>query len=231
MLDHVNMTSKDWFEFIRGETESALTLLYSYMGFYDALSDASVVEAANQNPDFWRIHTAALQNTLFIYLGRLSDDSYNGKSFSDFSAHILQNINDYTATSFRLRRPEALKLNPAYLDVAVFPKTADINKLFSLARSPNKLLRAESKIIRSKVVAHAVFTQSHEHSHLFQAVKLSEVEHALLVLDSVVNNLYQTYQNARQLSFEVHAFHEKETIFQDVRRAILGEARPSSVAL
>ncbi len=207
---------------MRGETESALTLLYSYMGFWMAMGDGDAVDAANENADFWRVYTAALQYTLFVYLGRLADDTSNGKSFSDFNRHCIENVNDYTATVFRLRRPEALELNPGYLDGAQFPRLADLKTLFRMAKGPRRFLQAECKTIRNRVIAHAVFTQENEHQSLFRAISLEEIEDALLVLDSIVKNLYQTYQNARPLSCTVNPFNEKDQIIQNVYRAIMG---------
>ena len=216
------MDTKSWIDFTIKETESALTLLYSYMGFYESLRDDEVVAAANKNSEFWRTHSASLQHTLFLYLGRLSDDSSGCKSFSDFKTHCIKNASDFSESAFLKRRGDVLKINPNYLDDSVFPNESDIGRLFSIATKHNGYLRAECKTIRSRVYAHAIYTEQHEYYHLFEKVKLGEIEEVLLALWSVSQHLWQSYQNAREITLELLAFPEKERIFNATRKAITG---------
>ncbi len=142
-----------WINFIVKETESALTLLYSYMGFYEELKKEGVAENANKNPEFWRVHTAAVQHTLFIYLGRLSDDTREGKSFSDFKNYCIQNVSDFSKDSFLLRRSDALEVNPNYLDNSGFPSAVG---WISLRHPPhgkyNKYLFFDPTILQTLVM-------------------------------------------------------------------------------
>jgi len=216
------MDTKSWINFIIKETESALALLYSYMGFYEALSNEDTVAAANKNPEFWQVHTASLQHTLFIYLGRLSDDSRDGKSFSDFNNYCVLNTEDFSKASFLSRRDDVLKLNPAFLDDSVFPEKDDVCKLFSLATQYNSYLRAECKTIRSKVCAHAIYTEEHEYFHLFQKVQLTEIEKALLAMWSVSQHLWQSFENARTIEPKILSYSEKEKIYSATSKAITG---------
>lgn len=43
------MNTKNWIDFIVKETESALTLLYFYNAFYDALNDKELLNSVNDN--------------------------------------------------------------------------------------------------------------------------------------------------------------------------------------
>lgn len=216
------MSTYSWIRFIEKETESALTLLYSYMGFFKAISDKDIVQKANVIPRFWMVFTASVQHTLFIYLGRLSDDTRDGKSFSDFQKHCFQNISDFSEDSFLVRRKEALELNPKYLEGKEFPKKEDFVALFKLTKKYNGFLRAECKTIRSKVFAHAIITEGAEYDSLFEKVDLDAVEQALLSMWSVSQHLLESFQNARTVQPEILAFSERDDIFDRTRRAIEG---------
>jgi hypothetical protein len=216
------MNTRSWIGFIDKETESALTLLYSYMAFYETISDKEMAKKANEIPQFWMAHTGAIQHTLFLYLGRLSDDSPDAKSFTDFRNHIFQHLDDFREESFLERRAEALELNPEFLDDKQFPKDAEFSELFKLASEPNKYLREECKAIRSKVFAHAILTEEHEYFHLFEKVDLNTIENALLTMWSINQHLWNCHQNVRALEPKILECGLKEQILEQTRRAIAG---------
>ena len=204
------------------ETESALTLLYSYVGFFEALKSDDVLKAANNNSEFWRTYTASLQRTLFIYLGRLSDDGRDCKSFSGFNAHCVQNVSDFAEKSFLSRRSNALKMNPKFLDNSEFPTKQTICDLFAIATKYNSYLRAECKTIRSQVYAHAILTEKNEYYSLFKQVDFEDVENVLLALWSVSQHLWQSYENAKTISIKLLPYSEKDRIYESTIRAITG---------
>jgi len=142
------MQTGEWIDFVITETESALALFYSYTAFQHLLSDKTAATAANKNPDFWMTHSAALQQSLFLYLGRLSDDSKDAKSFPDFTTHCITHIQDFSRSAFMRRRPNILNLNPRFLDASATPSKSDLSKLFKLASPHNSYLRGECKTIR-----------------------------------------------------------------------------------
>ena len=216
------MNSSSWIKFINKETESALILLYSYMGFYEALKDPEIVKAANKNSQFWRTYTASIQQTLFLYLGHLSDDGPDCKSFSDFNNYCVVNVSSFSKENFLNRKLDILKLNHSYLDNSEFPTKESVCKLFSITKQYNAFFRAECKTIRSKVYAHAILTEEHEYFHLFEKVKLTEIESGLLAYWSVSQHLWQAFHNARTIQPELLKFNEKEKIYKSIELAITG---------
>ena len=216
------MNTRRWIGFIDKETASALTLLYSYMAFYEAISDEAYAEKANLVPQFWMAHTASLQHTLFIYLGRLSDDTPDGKSFTDFRNHCFRHLEDFSEESFRERRSDALVINPHYLDEKDFPEEKEFAALFSLASDFNKFLRKECKTIRSKVYAHAILTDDYEYQFLFEKVDLKTIEEALVTMWSINRNIWECFQNARPLKSTVLEYTERDRIYRQTRQVIEG---------
>lgn len=210
------------------ETESALTLLYSRVAFEDALTDQYLVDLINKNSDFWRVHNASLLLSLFIYLGRLSDDnSREGKSFSKFQSHCFQNISDFSKKSFLSRRSDALKMNPNYLDNKSFPNQDKLKELFSFCdknnsnyslKTANSFLRKECKIIRSEVYAHAIITEEHKQKILFQKINLFEIEKALLFYWSITQHILESFRNAVTITPGILSFSEKDNIFTATKK-------------
>lgn len=215
------MNTNSWINFAIKETESALNLLYSYMGFHEQIEKEGVEELANKNAEFWRVYIASVQHTLFIYLGRLSDDTRDGKSFSNFRTHCIKNAVDFSETSVRARKNEVLKLNPNYFSNSTFlNKQGVIDEFTNVPINYNKLLRAECKTIRSKVFAHAILIEEYEYRHLFESVDLKRVEEALLAMWLVSQNLWQVYHNAK--TFDQKTFSEKENIYDSIYNVIIG---------
>lgn len=217
------MNTKDWINFILHETESALSLYYSYLAFNEAIKDEIALESANKNGRFWLVHKGAVWRALFLYMGRLSDDGRDTKSFSAFQTHCIKNESDFSKESFLTRRSEARSLNPRFLENSEFPDKAALSDLFSLASKHNAFLRSECKTIRNKVYAHAIYTEEHEFNHLFKNVKFSEIEDALLALWSVTMHLWQSFENARTIKPTILNFHEKEDIYSSTLRVLKRE--------
>ncbi|HOY21712.1 MAG TPA: hypothetical protein PK002_01070 [Cellvibrio sp.] len=200
-----------------------MTIFYSLLAFNEALKNKDAFHSANRNKEFWMVHNGSLWRTLFLYLGRLSDGGKDAKSFSDFNAHCIKNLSDFSKESFLKRRSDALLLNPDFLANAMFPDQTALNNLFSLASKYNGFLRAECKTIRNKVYAHAIYTEEHEYYELFKNVKYSEIENALLALWSVSKHLWSCFENARTINPIILPFSEKEEIYKSTLNILKGK--------
>ncbi|WP_432459969.1 MULTISPECIES: hypothetical protein [unclassified Agarivorans] len=216
------MNTSQWIDFGISETETALALLYSYMQFKKMLASENDVNLINRNPEFWMLHTGSVQHTLFLYLGRISDDSRGTKSFSGLKNHCIMNVSDFSRDEFLKRKPNILSLNESFLNGKVEPTKEDLAKLFKTSSEHNQFLRGACKKIRSEVFAHAILTEKHEYSHLFEQVSLERIESSLLAFWSISQHLWQCYHNARTIRVEVLEYPEKERIFKNTAEAIRG---------
>ena len=168
------------------------------------------------------VHNEAICRTSFLYLGRLSDDGKDAKSFSVFKVHCIKNVQDFSKESFLDRRGEVLSLNPRFLDESIFPDKGVLSNLFSLASKHNDFLRSECKTIRNKVYAHAIYTENHEFYHLFKSIKFSQIEGALLTLWSIAIHLRESFENARTIKPDILTFNEKEGIYTSTLNVLKG---------
>ena len=189
------------------------------MGFLKSLENKDNVVKINKNASFWKVHSAALQRALFLYIGRLSDDGRDCKSFTDFNNHCVVNAIDFGQHAFKKRKGSLLsgQSNPPS---SAFPTKEDICKLHSLSKGYNGYLRKECKTIRSRIFAHPILIEEYEYEHLFEKVTLSEIEKALLAYYSVSKYLWHSYHNAEPLGSEVLPHPDKEIIYKTVLKVI-----------
>lgn len=213
---NTQMKTERWINFIVSETETSLALLYSYMQFQKLLSHQDNVDKIDKNSEFWMLHNGAVQRSLFLYLGRLTDDSADGKSFADFSKHCIKNIHDFSRTEFLVRKPDILSSNPRFMENKTEPNEADMRVLFKLARPHNGFLRGACRDIRNKVFAHAILVEEHEYADLFSKVNLDSIEKALLVYWSISQHLWQSFYNARTLDPIQLEYSRKEDISKNI---------------
>jgi hypothetical protein len=218
----VGMNTKRWIDFIVQEVETALALFYSYRQFIYLLSDQKYVSLINENPEFWMLHNGSVQHTLFLYLGRLADDSKDGKSFSDFKTHCISNVADFSQEAFLKRKPDILKVNPNFLNGSIEPQLSDFKDLFNSASEHNRFLRGACKTIRNRVFAHAILIEEQEYSGLFKQVEIEKIEKALLSYWSISQHIWQSYHNARPLGTEGLHYAAKSGIQQNIVRAVAG---------
>ena len=214
------MNTKRWIDFIVQELETSLALFYSYKQFLRSLSNEECVSLINENPEFWMLHNGAVQHTLFLYLGRIVDDSNDGKSFADFKKHCISNVSDFSHKEFLSRKPNILEVNPKYMDGKIEPTLPDFKVLFKLASEHDKYLRATCKAIRNKVFAHAILTDEQEYQDLFKRVKVDRIESALLTYWSISQHIWQCYNNARSLESLQLSYPEEIEIEKNMLRAI-----------
>lgn len=222
------MNTKQWIDFAISETETALALLYTYMQFHKLLEKPQVVKLINRNPEFWRLHNGAVQQTLFLYLGRIADDTKGAKSFSGFQSHCITNLSSFSREEFLKRRPDILRLNPTFLDGKTQPSKKDLSSLFKLSSTHSKFLRGECKTIRSQVFAHAILTEETQYNELFSQVSLKNIESSLLTYWSISKHIWECYHNARNISVEILEYPDKETIFANTTKAIYGPFNDSA---
>jgi len=220
-LPNCVMNTKQWINFAISETETALALLYTFMKFQMMREQKSHVDVMNRNAEFWMLHNGAVQHTLFIYLGRLSDDT-DGKSFADLNRHCFINLKDFSRASFLSRNPKRLKLNPEFLEGKTEPSREDMKRLFAMVKPHNSLLRGVCKTIRSKVFAHAILTEEHQYANLFSQVSLDKIEEALLAYWSISKHLWECFHNARSIHPAPLDYIERDQIFERTQRALYG---------
>lgn len=214
------MNTKRWIDFIVQELETSLALFYSYKQFLRLLSNRECVFLINENPEFWMLHNGTVQTTLFLYLGRIVDDSNDAKSFANFKKHCTSHVSDFSHKEFLSRKPNILQVNPKFMDGRTEPALPEFKVLFKLASEHDKYLRATCKTIRNKVFAHAILTDELQYQDLFKQVKIDRIESALLTYWSISQHIWQCYNNARSLKYVQLSYPEKIEIEKNILRAI-----------
>lgn len=204
------MVIKKNLKLCRKEVENALQVFYAYETMHKLMSEQRYVDLINKNICFWKIHLSALQTNLFIALGRLYDDSGDAFSFQRFIKMCRDNIKEFGKDGLEIRKIDGAPTKPpwldGYLEEAYYATTEDIDRLAKLAKPYNKKLKGVYQDIRSKVVAHAVHTDSETIASLLQCTNFGEIEEVLTALWSIYTQIWLLYDNGHQPSFTIEGY-------------------------
>jgi len=209
----------------REEVETALRVFYAYEAISNLMTEQRYVDLVNKNICFWKIHLSALQTKIFIALGRLYDDSGDAFSFNKFIKLCRDNILEFGRDGLAIRKLELTAIRPAWLDSylaeAYYATPADIDKLALLAKPFNRKLKGVYREIRSKVVAHAVHTDSETITSLFQGTNFGEIEEVLTAFWSIYTQIWNLYENGRPPSFTIGKYSYKDEVVDSVKSVLL----------
>jgi hypothetical protein len=166
-----------------------------------AAEDPKIGQRLNRQPDFWRVTSFSLQNSLFIVLARILD--------SDPILHsIYQVLNATTAHPefFSKAALRARKLsipgtgpNPAWLDEYIQnawePSVQDLRAL-KKALSPHKVKFDDIyKPIRNQI-AHIIFKDDQSIASLYSRALKADIDEILCFLHSLVRAIREMANNA-----------------------------------
>jgi len=219
------MNTKDYISHIHGEIESALGNLYSIQSYLECVRGKDGLKIANKNPAFWRRYLANYQKVLFLNLGRIFDAVDGARSFPKFQGHCAKNVADFSANSLKERRmSENNGVRPDYLDSYIAgcntPSKEELLGHFSAASCINGRARDIYQRIRSKVIAHAIWTKEHEYEDIFQETSYNEIEQILLTVYAITNNIWNIFVNGKVYTkdYLIFEYRFKDEIYENTSK-------------
>lgn len=192
------------YDIIRNDVNAAMVSCYTHRALNDAAAaDRRISQRINRHPDFWRVTSFGLQNSLFIVLARILD--------SDPKLHsIYQVLNATTAHPefFSKAALRARKLsipgtepNPPWLDDYVQnawePSVQDLRGL-KKALGPHKTKFDDIyKPIRNQI-AHIIFKDEQSIASLYSRTLKVEIDEILCFLHSLTRAIWEMAYNAAE---------------------------------
>jgi hypothetical protein len=192
------------YNIIRDDVNAAMVTCYTHRTInHIAANDMDVAGRMNRNPDFWRVTSFSLQNTLFIVLARILD--------SDPDVHsIYQVLNGTTAhpeffnkAALRARKlgvPGAawdLKILDEYVANAWEPAVQEL-RMFKRVLAPHKArFDAIYKPIRDHI-AHIILKDERLVTDLYSRTLKTDIDEILCFLHSLVKSIWHLAFNARR---------------------------------
>jgi hypothetical protein len=219
------MDTKNYISHIHGEIESALGNLYSIESYLQCVRRKNGIEIVNRNPASWKRYLANYQKVLFLNLGRIFDAVEGARSFPKFQGHCAQNFADFSAQAIEKRRlTENNGIRPDYLDSYLTgcstPSKEELIKHFSAATSINGRARDIYQRIRSKVIAHAIWTKEHEYEDIFREASYNEIEQILLTVYAITNNIWNSFYNGRlyEKDYLIFEYRRRDEIYENTSK-------------
>lgn len=199
------MTEEEYwrdYDIIRNNVNAAMVSCYTHRAINDtAVADRKIYQRLNRQPDFWRVTSFSLQNTLFIVLARILD--------SDPKLHSIYQVLNATSAHPEFFSKAALRRrklhipgtgpNPPWLDEYVqnaWEPTVQELRTLKKALAPQKTKFDEIyKPIRNQI-AHIVLKDERSIESLYSKTVKKDVDDILRFLHSLVNAIWEMAYNA-----------------------------------
>lgn len=196
------------YDIIRNDVNAAMVSCYTHRAINDvAAGDIEILEKMNRNPEFWRITSFSLQNTLFVVLARILD--------SDPRVHsIFQVLNATTAhREFFLKpalRARKLGIPGAPWDMEVLDEyvrdawepTIENLRAMKKALAPHKArFDAIYKPIRNQI-AHIIVKDEASIASLYGKTLKAHVDEILCFLYNLIRAIWHLAYNAQPPELE-----------------------------
>ena len=192
------------YDIIRNDVNAVMVSCYTQRTINDvAAADRKISQRLNRHPDFWRVTSFGLQNSLFIVLARILD--------SDPKVHsIYQVLNATTAHPefFSKAALRARKLSipgtepdPPWLDEYVqdawVPTVQDLRGL-KKALAPHKAKFEDIyKPIRNQI-AYIIFKEEQSVASLYSRTLKADIDEILCFLHGVIRAIWEMAYNAAE---------------------------------
>lgn len=176
------------------EIEFAIKYFYQNITFNNVLMiDHRASSVVNSTPMFWITAMGSLQDSMFMVLGRIFDES-SKHNINVLVGMAQNNLIIFSEKSFRERKLRNGYIAPGLLDALVrdiyIPTPKDFRELRKKISSYRKIYEKVYRDIRSKVIAHRELCKVDDVSSLYSRTNITEIEKLLISLKQIYEVLH-----------------------------------------
>ena len=202
-----------------------MLLFYQYIEIHNhAAANNGIYTALNRDPEFWNANLYALQQAMFISLGRIFDSGRDSHSIYKLLKAAQDNRKFFFKRALRARRMKGLVAKPEYMDdfiaAAHVPTIVELRKLTKSLKGPGKKYREAFGDIRNMHVGHAIVTGKPAIDEMYSKVVIADARDVLYALSDVMFVLRQIWDNGRKPAMGKLNFKSPERIAKQTRAAL-----------
>lgn len=222
------VTEEEFFielERMHAEVAQCVLLFYQYIEIHNhAAANSEIVEALNRDAVFWNVNLYALQQSMFISLGRIFDSGRDAHSIYKLLKTAHDNRHFFFKRALRARRMKSLSTKPPYMDgfiaSAHVPTSVEIRKLRNSLKNPERKYREVFGDIRNLHIGHAIVKDKHAIELMYGKVVIDDVRAVLYALTDVMFVLRQLWDNGRKPALGTLNFTSPERIAKQTHAAL-----------
>jgi len=191
------------YDIIRNDVYAAMVTCYTHRAInHIATTDGGILENMNLQPEFWRVASFSLQNTLFIVLARLLDSDPDVHSIHPVLNATIAHPEFFNHAALRARKLSipGTERNPPWLDEYVAnawePTTQDLRAL-KKAVAPHKAKFDQIyRPIRNQI-AHIILKDDAVVTALYSRTLKADIDEILRFLHSLIKSIWYMAFNAQ----------------------------------
>ena len=196
------------YDIIRNDVNAAMVSCYTHRAINAAaVADRKIYQRLNRHPDFWRVTSFSLQNSLFIVLARILDSAPNLHSIYQVLNATTAHPEFFSKAALRARKLSipGTEPNPAWLDGYVQnawePTVQDLRALKKALAPHKRKFDDIYKPIRDQI-AHIIFKDEQSIASLYVRTLKADIDEILCFLHSLIRAIWEIGYNAAEPNFD-----------------------------
>ena len=212
-------------ERIYAEVAQCALLFYQYIEIHNhAAANREIYKALNRDAEFWSANLYALQQSMFISLGRIFDSGRDAHSIYKLLKGAQDNRHFFFKRALRARRMKGLATKPPYMDEFIgsahVPTPVEIRKLTKSLKDAGKKYLEAFGDIRNLHVGHAIVNDRRALDEMYGKVVIADARDILYALTDVISVLRQMWDNGRKPVMGTLDFKSPERIAKQTQAAL-----------
>ncbi len=214
------------------DIRGAINTFYTYNEINAFGAEGDNYQAIQKHAAFWMIQTYSLQETLFVVLGRIFDNSSNSHSVRKLLAATVAHPEFFSRTAFSARVAARMSAPiPDWVNEVKEPTAAELKCLEDALKPYADIYDQVYKPIRNKVFAHRERMDGGRLAGLFAKTQIKEMGEILHFLSNLKDVLYKLFQNGHEPVFRDGKLEFTSSRYEQEAEEIKGSTRAVLTAL
>lgn len=185
------------------EISQCMTLFYQYIEINNyAAEKREIFDALNNNGEFWNVNNYALQQTMFISLGRIFDSGKDTHSIYKLLKAARVNRQFFSKSALLARRMKNLAKKPDFMDefiaAAHEPTEHELHMIKDSLKAAGAKYTAVYGNIRNQHIGHTIVRDRPAIDLMYGKVVLAETREVFYALADAMFVLRQLWDNGRK---------------------------------
>jgi hypothetical protein len=208
------------------DIRGAINIFYIYNEINAFGAEGDNYPPMQKHADFWMVQTYSLQETLFVVLGRIFDESSNSHSVRKLLAATVAHPEFFSRAAFSGRAAARMSTPvPDRVNAVKEPTAADLKRLEDALKPYVEKYDRVYKPIRNQVFAHRERMDGGRLAGLFAKTRVEEVGEIIRFLSDLKDVLYELFQYGHEPVFRDGKLQAPSSVYEQEAKEIKSSTR------